>query len=188
VRAFTFFYWSFLAFVIGLLVYASVFSLVPLLVLLGGIVTTLGYAAFLAIRFKRSGTWEHGRFRLRFHAILVLYIAAFWIVVSLFTNVREQHEFWARPEREAASDGRVRGYVLHYVDFPGSYERVNSTTLNRHLDDTRPSRVRMTIETTRDLGRLRAYSVESVDGIRVNDAWSGGSPPWDEIRNRAATP
>ena len=96
-RAFTFFYWSFLAFVIGLLVYASVFSLVPLLVLLGGIVTTLGYAAFLAIRFKRSGTWEHGRFRLRFHAILVLYIAAFWIVVSLFTNVREQHEFWARP-------------------------------------------------------------------------------------------
>ena len=87
-QAFTFFYWSFLVFVTGLLVYASVFSVVALFFLLGGILTAVVYVAFLTIRLRRTGVWEHGRFRHRFHLALLAYIAVFWIVVLIITNVR----------------------------------------------------------------------------------------------------
>lgn len=41
----------------------------------------------------------------------------------------------------------------------------------------------MKLETVKDFGKLRAYSVEQVDGIRVNAGWIGGQPPWMKLEN-----
>jgi hypothetical protein len=84
-----------------------------------------------------------------------------------------------------ASDGRTRGHVFHYIDFPESYERIVSADVDRYLAARRPDRVQLLIRATTDFRVLRAYSVEWVDGISVNDTWSWGSPPWDELQRRA---
>ena len=85
-RAFTFFYWSFLAFVAGLLAYVSVLSVVPFVFVAGGIAIVLVYMMFLIVRFKRTGKWEHARLQARFAGTMLTYITVFWVVVGLLTT------------------------------------------------------------------------------------------------------
>jgi hypothetical protein len=186
VRAFI--YWFFLALLVALLAYASLFSFIPAVFLSGGIAAGFAYLGFLAWRYRRDRVWEHSRYQFRFYAALFTYVFVFWTVIGIFTNVREQRRFWARYEPYAAADGRPLGYTFYYLDHPEAWERVNSADLNRHLEQTKPERVLMIIETTKDFGRLRGYSVQAVEGFAVNAAWSAGSPPWDELRRPAKDP
>jgi hypothetical protein len=175
-------YWVLLVLVIALLAYASLFSLFPFVFLAGGVLIGLMYSGFLTLRYRKSGNWEHSKFQFRFHGVLFTYIVVFWTVVGIFTNVKEQRQFWARYEPYVSADGNRRGFTFHYLDYPGAWERVDSAELTRYLDETQPERVRLIIETTRDFGKLRAYAVQGVEGFSVNEAWSGGNPPWDELR------
>ena len=56
--------------------------------------------------------------------------------------------------------------------------------LNKLLVEKKPEKVRMVLETVKDFGRLRAYTVRSVESIPVDKEWTSGSPPWEELRKR----
>jgi hypothetical protein len=179
---FAFLRWAFTALIIGFLIYASLFSAVPLILLLGGFLITVAYLGFLALRYKRSRDWQHQRYVARFVFALLLYFVCFLAIMSVFTSVESNLEFRARYEPYISSDGRQRGYTFWYIDYPTNYERINSEDLNRYLRFSQPGSVRLVIKTTKDFGKLRAYSVEEVDGIRVNAAWWTGQPPWQRLR------
>ena len=181
-----FIYWILLALIIALLAYLSFFSLIPFIFLAGGVAISLGYLGFLTTRYRQTRAWQHSAFRTRFFTALFTYIVVFWTVLGIFTNVREQRQFWARYEPYFADDGTRKGYTFHYLDYPGAWERVDSAQLNRYLETNHPDRVRVTLETTRDFGKLRGYAIQGVEGIAVNDAWSPGNPPWDILRSRGA--
>ena len=180
------FYWSFLILVAILLAYISPFSLVPLVFLAGSAVLGFGYLLFLSHRRRRSGAWEHSQFQSRFFGSLIVFVMTYWTTVGLFTNVKEQREFLARYE-PYVQNGSQRGYTFYYQDYAGYYERIDSPQLNRFLSEHNPDRVRMVLEIVRDFGKLRAYSVRSVESIAVDKDWIDGSPPWAALRARAST-
>ena len=179
---FAFLCWAFAAVIIGFLIYASLFSAVPLAFLIGGFLIACSYLGFLTVRYKRSRDWQHQRYKVRFGLTLLLYFIGFSAILSFFTSVENNLEFRARYEPYISADGRQRGYTFWYLDYPSNYERINSEDLNRYLNVSQPGSVRMIIKTTKDFGKLRAYSVEEVDGIPVNAAWWTGQPPWQRLR------
>jgi hypothetical protein len=169
-------YWSFLILLAILLAYGSPFGLYHLIFIAGGVVV------FLVARHPR---WGHSRTQLL--GSVLVYVAVYWTTVGLFSNVKEQREFLARYE-PYLPEGNPQGYTLHYLDYPGFYEHVDSPDLNKLLADKQPTQVRMVVETVRDFGRLRAYTVRSVEGIPVDQTWTGGNPPWAALRERPREP
>jgi hypothetical protein len=95
--------------------------------------------------------------------------------------VKEQREFLARYE-PYFHQGIAEGFTFYYLDHPGAYERIDSAELNKLLIEKHPERVRMVLEIVKDFGRLRAYTVRSVESIPVDQAWSPGNPPWEALR------
>ena len=176
-------YWSTLILAIILLAYASPFYVAPLVFLLGGAVLGFGYLAFLSWRKRRSGVWEHSTHQLRFVGSIFVYVILFWTTNGIFTNVKEDREFWARYE-PYVTNGTQHGYIFHYLDYANSYERVDSPDLNRYLEEKKPEKVKLVLEIVRDFGKLRAYSVKSVETIHVNTSWLGGEPPWPALREK----
>jgi hypothetical protein len=174
-------YWSFLILFSILAAYAGPFALFPLTFLAGAAILVAGYLTYLAWRRRRSGLWEHRRHQSRFTGSAVLYVMIYWTTIVLFTNVKEQREFVARYE-PYVQDGVQHGYTFYYVDYEGSYERIDSPKLNEFLAEKRPQQVRMVLEIVRDFGKLRAYSVRSVESIPVVEDWTEGRPPWDALR------
>ena len=163
-------YWSFLVLLAILLAYISPFGLYHLIFLAGG------FIVFLASRRVRLSSS-----RVQFLGSVFIYVAVYWTTIGVFSNVKERREFVARYEPYVQA-GNPEGYTFYYLDYPGFYERINSADLNKLLVEKRPSQVRMVIEIVRDFGRLRAYSVRSVEGIPVDQSWNGGNPPWDVLR------
>jgi len=176
-------YWSTFILVVVLLAYASPFHLAPLAFLLGGVVLGLGYLGFLSWRKRRSGVWEHSTHQFRFVGSLFVYVILFWTTNGVFTNVKEDREFWARYE-PYVTEGTQHGYVFRYLDYANSYERVDSPDLNRYLEENKPEKVKLVLEIVRDFGKFRSYSVKSVETIHVNTAWTPGEPPWPALRQR----
>jgi hypothetical protein len=174
-------YWVFISLLILALAYTSLFSSIPLAFLAGGGILSLIYLGFLLHRRRQSGEWEHGKYQFRFAGTVFVYIALFWTTVGLFSNVKEQRVFFARYE-PYIRDGVQHGYTFHYIDHPGAYENIDSAYLNRYLEENKPDRVRLVLETVKDFGRLRSYSVRGVETISVNEGWIGGTPPWDALR------
>ena len=166
-----------------LLAYLSPFSLAPIIFLGGAFLLLGGYLSFLSWRRRRSGTWEHNAYQVRFVGSIVLYVMVYWTTVGLFTNVKEQREFLARYE-PYLQEGRQQGYTFHYLDYPGSYERIDSPELNTLIAEKRPERVHMVLEVVKDFGTLRAYTVRSVESISVTMDWAStdGMPPWEALR------
>ena len=175
------FYWSFLILVSLILAYASPFNISPLVFLAGAIVLTVGYFCVLSYRRRHSGVWEHNQHQIKFIGSMLLYVMIFWTTVGLFANVREQREFLARYE-PFVQDGRQSGYTFYYLDHAGSYERIDSPELNKFIAEKSPERVRMVLEIVKDFGKLRAYTVRSVESIAVDKAWTDGNPPWAALR------
>lgn len=165
------------------LAYVSPFHLAPLVFLLGGLVLGGGYLAFLSWRKRRSGFSEHGIHQSRFVGSIFVFVIVFWTTNGVFTNVKEDREFWARYE-PYVMDGTQHGYVFHYLDYANSYERVDSPDLNRYLEEKKPEKVKLVLEIVRDFGRFRSYSVKSVETIHVNTAWTPGEPPWPALRKK----
>jgi hypothetical protein len=176
-------YWSFLVLAAILLAYISPFNLVPLVFMLAFALLGIGYLLFLNYRRRRSGMWEHGRYQVRFVGSVIVFLMIFWTTVGLFTNVKEHREFLARYE-PYIQDGNQRGYTFYYLDYAGYYERIDSPELNRFIAERNPDRVRLVLETVRDFGRLRAYTVRSVETIPVDKFWTDGNPPWGALRKR----
>jgi hypothetical protein len=177
-------YWTLLTIGVVLLAYSSRFATAPLVFVAGGAALGFGYWAFLSRRRRASGFWEHPKYQSRFVGSVFIYIVVFWTTMGLFGNVKEQREFLARYEPYIV-DGNPHGYTFHYVDYAGSYERIDSPQLDAYLREKKPPTVRLALELVRDFGRLRAYSVKSVDSIAVNKEWSpDGMPPWDALRSR----
>ena len=174
-------YWTFLILVAIVLAYLSPFNLAPLTFLAGAFVLLGGYFSFLSYRRRQSGVWEHSTHQIRFIGSVLLYVMVYWTTVGLFTNVREQREFRARYE-PYIQGGNQHGYTFYYLDYAGSYERIDSPELNKLIAEQKPERVRMVLEVVRDFGKLRAYTVRSVESISVDKAWTGGSPPWAALR------
>jgi hypothetical protein len=160
-------YWSFLILLAIFLAYISPFGLYHLIFLAGGVIVV-----FLSRRIRVS-----------FLGSVFVYVAVYWTTIGVFSNVKERREFFARYEPYVHA-GKPEGYTFYYLDYPGFYERVDSADLNKLLEDKRPSQVRMVLEIVRDFGKLRAYSVRSVEGIPVDQNWSGGNPPWDVLRQK----
>ena len=165
-------YWSFLTLVAILLAYLSPFGLYHLIFFGGAGIVVLAYRMIYAPPRPKWGA-----------ASVFLYVAVYWTTIGLFSNVKERREFVARYEPYIA-DGTAKGFTFYYVDYPGMYERIDSERLNTLLEEKRPERVRMVIEIVRDFGRLRAYTVRSVESIPVDQEWTPGSPPWDALRKR----
>jgi hypothetical protein len=176
-------YWSLLILVAIFLAYISPFSLVPLVFLVGSGALGFGYMLFLGRRRRRSGVWEHSKYQSRFFGSLIVFVMTYWTTVGLFSNVKEQREFLARYE-PYIQDGKQHGYTFYYVDHAGYYERIDSPELNRFLAEHNPDRVRIVLEVVRDFGKLRSYSVRSVETIEVDKSWMDGNPPWDALRER----
>jgi len=176
-------YWSILILVIIALAYVSPFHLAPLVFLLGGLALGGGYLAFLSWRKRRSGVSEHSIHQSRFVGSIFVYVIVFWTTNGVFTNVKEDREFWARYE-PYVTDGTQHGYVFHYLDYSNSYERVDSPDLNRYLEEKKPEKVKLVLEIVRDFGKFRSYSVKSVETIHVNTAWTPGEPPWPALRKK----
>lgn len=174
-------YWSGLIFAAILLAYLTPFSLVPVAFVGAAILFALGYTLFLGYRRRRSGIWEHGKYKVAFIGSIIVFVMTFWTTVGLFSNVKEQREFLTRYEPYVDA-GAMRGYTFYYLDFPGKYERIDAPELNQFLTEHRPDRVRMVLEVVRDFGRLRAYSVKSVESIPVDKFWTEGDPPWEALR------
>jgi hypothetical protein len=174
-------YWSFLILGSVLLAYLSPFSLSPLIFLAGAFAFGAAYFSFLSYRRGRSGVWEHKAYQSGFVSKFLVYVMVFWTTNGLFTNVKEQREFQARYE-PYIEGGSQRGYTFYYLDYEGSYERIDSPELNALISQKNPGRVRMVLETVKDFGRLRAYSVRSVESIPVDKAWTDGNPPWTALR------
>jgi predicted membrane channel-forming protein YqfA (hemolysin III family) len=165
-------YWSFLILAAILLAYGVPFGLYHLAFIAGAAVVVGLYFLMFAPPRPRWGA-----------ASVFLYVAVFWTTIGVFSNVKERREFLARYE-PYVHDGAVKGFTFYYVDYPGTYERIDSAALNKLLDEKRPERVRMVVEIVRDFGRLRAYTVRSVESIPVDQEWTSGKPPWDALRKR----
>ena len=177
----TVFYWVLFLAIVLLLAYASIFSIMPFVFMLGGALLGLGYLSFLVVRKRKSGVWEHRRYQPRFVGSIFLFFVIYWTIVAVFSNVKEQREFWARYE-PYLTDGQQHGYTFYYLDYANAYERIDSPTLNRHLENSKPEKVKIVLEIVKDFGRLRAYSVRSVEAIAVNKTWTSGEPPWPALR------
>jgi hypothetical protein len=175
-------YWSFLILASVFLAYVSPFSLVPIVFLGGGVILGLGYLTYLYLQKRSSGTSDVQRRTIHAIGSVMVYVMVYWTTIGLFTNVRELREFTARYE-PYMHEGARRGYTFYYVDHEGSYERIDSPELNALLADKRPERVRMILEVVRDFGRLRGYSVVSVESIPVDKSWTDGNPPWETLRS-----
>ena len=175
-------YWSFLILGSVLLAYLSPFSLSPFIFLAGAFAFGAAYFAFLSYRHGRSGVWEHKAHQSGFVGKFLVYVMVFWTTNGMFTNVKEQKEFQARYE-PYMEGGSQHGYTFYYLDYEGSYERIDSPELNALISQKNPGRVRMVLEIVKDFGRLRAYTVRSVESIPVDKAWTDGSPPWTALRN-----
>jgi hypothetical protein len=165
-------YWSFLVLGGILLAYISPFGLYHLMFLAGAGALALAYFSLFPKNQRRFGA-----------ASVLLYVAVYWTTIGLFSNVKEQREFLAQYE-PYVHDGVPEGYTFHYVDYPGTYERIDSKELNKLLEEKRPERVRMKLELVRDFGRLRAYTVRSVESIPVDKEWTPGNPPWEALRRK----
>jgi hypothetical protein len=174
-------YWGFLVLAAILLAYLSPFNLAPISFLAGALLVLGGYFLFLSYRRRRSGSWEHSIYQFRFVGSVLLYVMVFWTTIGLFTNVKEQREFLASYE-PYVQEGRQKGYTFYYLDHAGFYERIDSPELNALIAEKRPERVRMMLELVSDFGKLRAYTVRSVESIPVTMAWTDGNPPWEALR------
>ena len=176
-------YWVAVVGVTLLLAYLSPFYLSPYAFILGGVFFGCGYFAFLSYRQKRSGVWEHPTYQYRFFGTVFLYVAIFWTVLGIYTNVKVQREFMTRYEAYV-SNGAPRGYTLYYVDYPGTHERVDSPALNTYLGEKKPENVRLVLEVVSDFGKLRSYSILTADGIPVSGGWirEDSAPPWPALR------
>jgi hypothetical protein len=174
-------YWSFLILAAILLAYVSPFNLSPIIFLVGALLIAAGYFLFLSYRRYRSGAWEHRTHQIRFVGSILLYVMVYWTTVGLFSNVKEQREFWARYE-PYVQGGNQHGYTFFYLDHAGNYERIDSPELNKLILEKNPLRVLMVLEVVKDFGRLRGYSVRSIESIPVDKAWTDGNPPWEALR------
>ena len=174
-------YWSFLVLLAILLAYATPFGLYHFVFLGGGLILFVGYTVFLKRRERVSGIWEHDRYRISFFGTLIVWVVVYWTTIGLFSNQKELREFRARYE-PYVDQGNAQGYLFYYLDYEGSYERINSPELNRLIEQKRPPQVRMVLEIVKDFGRLRAYTVRSVERIPVDKEWTAGSPPWAALR------
>ena len=163
-----------------LLAYISPFNLTPI-IFLGGAFSWPGAGDFFPIAAAVPGVWEHSTHQFRFVGSLMLYVMVYWTTVGLFTNVKEQREFLARYE-PYIQEGRQHGFNFYYLDYAGSYERIDSPELNKLIAENNPERVRIVLEVVKDFGKLRAYSVRSVESITVDKAWTDGNPPWAALR------
>jgi len=174
-------YWSFLILGAIFLAYISPFNLSPVIFLGGALMIAAGYFLFLFYRRSRSGVWEHSAYQIRIVGSILLYVMVYWTTVGLFSNVKEQREFWARYEPYVLA-GSQHGYTFFYLDHEGSYERIDSPELNKLIVEKNPDRVRMVLEVVKDFGKLRSYSVRSIESIPVDKAWTDGNPPWEALR------
>jgi len=174
-------YWSILILIGILFAYASPFNLTPLTFIGGALLFVCTYFLFLVTRRRRSGQWEHSTHQIRFIGSILLYVIVFWTTVGLFSNKKEKREFAATYEPYIES-GVPRGYTFFYLDYAGSYERIDSAELNKLLVEKKPEKVRLTLEVVKDFGRLRAYTVRSVESIAVDKEWTDGKPPWEALR------
>jgi hypothetical protein len=181
----TVFYWILFIAVVLLMASASAFSVMPLVFLAGGAVLGLGYLSFLAYRKLRSGLWEHSTYKLRFGSAVFLYFVLYWTTVGVFTNVKETREFWVRSE-PYLTEGKQRGYTFYYLDYKNAYERIDSPKLNRYIEEKNPEKMKLVLEIVKDFGKLRAYSVHTVEAIPVNNTWIDGKPPWEVLRGPKA--
>jgi hypothetical protein len=174
-------YWSLLVLAAIVLAYLSPFNLTPIVFLAGAALFAAGYFLFrLFGRGRQSGT-QHGGYQVRFIGSILIYVVVYWTTIGLFSNVKEKREFLARYE-PFVQDGIQRGYTFFYLDYAGSYERIDSPELNKLIVEKSPDRVRMVLEVVRDFGRLRGYTVRSVESIPVDKAWTEGNPPWEALR------
>ena len=176
-------YWSFLIVAAILLAYVSPFDVAPIVFLAGAILFAAAYFLFLCFHRRRSGAWEHSRYQIRFIGSVLVYVMIYWTTIGLFSNVKERREFTARYE-PYMQGGNQRGYTFFYLDYPENYERIDSPELNTLIRETNPERVQIVLEVVRDFGRLRAYTVRSVQSIPVDKAWTDGNPPWEVLRER----
>lgn len=174
-------YWSSLILAAMLLARITPFSLTPIVFLVGALLFAAGYLVFRSYRRPHSGTQDPGAFQRRFVGSILIYVMIYWTTVGLFTNVKAQREFLARYE-PYMQGGQQHGYTFYYVDYAGSYERINSPELNKLIAEKNPERVRMVLEVVKDFGKLRAYTVRSVESISVTMDWTDGSPPWEALR------
>jgi hypothetical protein len=174
-------YWSFLILAAILLAYISPFNLSPVIFLGGVLLIAAGYFLLLSYRRRRSGVWEHSTHKIRFVGSILLYVMVYWTTAGLFSNVKEQREFWARYE-PYVQGGNQHGYTFFYLDHEGSFERIDSPELNKLIVERNPGRVRMVLEVVKDFGRLRGYSVRSIESIPVDKGWTDGNPPWEVLR------
>ena len=176
-------YWSFLILIAIALAYETPFGLYHLVFLAGGLIIFAGYYAYLSRRRRASGVWEHDRNRGTVFGVLLVWVVVYWTTIGLFSNAKELREFRARYE-PYLHEGKPEGYVFYYLDHEGCYERINSPELNALIAEKRPEQVRMVLEIVKDFGRLRAYTVRSVESIAVDKAWvaGAGKPPWDALR------
>ena len=174
-------YWSLLILAALLLAYVSPFSLVPLIFLMGAAVVIFGYFLLLSYRRSRTGAWEYRAHQIRIIGSVLVYVMVFWTTEGLFTNVKDQREFLARYE-PYIEQGSQHGFTFYYLDYAGSYERIDSAELNKFIAEKNPGRVHMILEIVKDFGKLRAYTVRSVESIPVDRAWTDGNPPWVALR------
>jgi hypothetical protein len=174
-------YWSTLVLAVMLLAYGSLFYIAPFAFLFGGVVIGLGYLGFLKWRQRRTGQWEHSTHQFRFVGTIIVYVMVFWTTSGIFTGVKEQKVFWARYE-PYMTESVQQGYTFHYLDYANCYERVDSPDVKRYLEEKKPEKVKLVVETVKDFGKLRAYSLKRVDSINVSRTWIGGEPPWPMLR------
>src|SRR6185436_15661348 len=170
-------YWTIFVAVVLLLAYVSlsIFSLAPFAFLIGGAALGLGYLGF---RHYRKQEFE--KYRQRFAGSVFLYVIMFWTTVGLFTNQKEQREFWARYEPHV-ENGVPHGYTFYYLDYANSFELVDSPDINKYIQEKSPQKVKMGLQVVRDFGKLRSYSLMTVDSIPVGMSWTGGEPPWSAL-------
>jgi hypothetical protein len=161
----------------------TVFSVFPILFLAAVALLALAYLAFLGYRRARTGEWQHDRYRFPLALVIVGFTAVFWGAIAVFTDVRREHVFRARYEAfNVNGDPQRIAFRFRYIDCLECSETVYLDELRRYLESARPTEVRLTLETTWDFGRMRGYSLEKVDDIRVNAGWSNGHPPWEALR------
>jgi hypothetical protein len=169
-------YWCVLIFGAIALAYIGPFNLAPLIFLAGGLLLGLWYAISLRIGRQHPGTTQT-----RLIGSILVYVMVFWTTTGMFSNVKKRREFWARYE-PYVQGGAQQGYTFFYLDYAGRYERIDSPELNKWISERNPDRVRLVLEVVKDFGRLRAYTVRSVESIPVDKAWIDGNPPWEALR------
>ena len=174
-------YWSFLIFTAILLAYLSPFDIAPVVFLAGAVLFAGGYFVLSSLRRGQPDPAQHSQNQIRFIGSILIYVMVFWTTTGLFSNVKEQRAFPARYEPYVEA-GVQRGYTFYYLEHPGSYERIDSPELNKLILEKSPQEVRMVLELVKDFGKLRAYTVRSVESVSVDKDWASGSPPWEALR------